>query len=50
MAEQLFGRDYVNKKIAKVTNTLTDYTLDDSLLASVRLEIGNDLNNALKTQ
>ncbi|HPP67964.1 MAG TPA: DUF4091 domain-containing protein [Clostridiales bacterium] len=47
IAEELFGRDYINNKIAKVTNTLTDYTLDDSLLAKVRVEIGNDINNAM---
>ncbi len=48
MAEELFGRDYVDEKISKVSNSLTDYTLNDSLLISVRNEIGNDIENALK--
>ncbi len=43
IAEELFGKGYIDGKIAKVTNTLTDYTLDDTLLAKVRVEIGNDI-------
>lgn len=47
MAEALFGRDYVDKKIKKVVNTLEDYTHKDSNLAQVRLEIGNDIEARL---
>ncbi len=47
MAKELFGNDYIMKKIDKVTNSLEDYTRDDSLLAKVRLEIGKDLEKAL---
>ncbi len=47
MAKDLFGHDYIMKKIDKVTNTLIDYTRDDSVLAKVRLEIGKDLEKAL---
>ncbi len=48
IAEQLFGREYVDKKIAKLSHSLTDYTHDDSLLARVRIEIGNDIAAAQK--
>ncbi len=47
IAEELFGREYIDKKIARVSNTLTDYTLDDLLLAKVRVEIGNDIESKL---
>lgn len=47
IAEELFGRDYVDKKISKVTSTLEGYTRDDSLLAKVRVEIGNDIEAEL---
>lgn len=50
IAEELFGREYVDKKIAKVSNSLTDYTLNDALLASVRVEIGNDIEAATAEQ
>ncbi|NLX93713.1 MAG: DUF4091 domain-containing protein [Clostridiales bacterium] len=47
MAEELFGRDYVDKKIKKVVNTLEDYTHKDTCLAQVRLEIGYDIEARL---
>lgn len=43
IAEGIFGREYVNGKIARVSRALTDYTLDDALLARVRAEIGSDI-------
>lgn len=39
VAEELFGNAWVQEKIAKVTNGLTDYTDDDALLQQVRREI-----------
>ncbi len=48
MAEELLGKEYVDTAIAKITKDLTAYTLDDSLFAKVRIQIGNDLNNAMK--
>ena len=50
IAENLFGKDYIDGKISQLTNTLTDYTLNDSLLANVRAEIGNDIAAKLATQ
>ena len=47
IAEELFGRDYVDKKIKKMVNTLEDYTHKDSSLVQVRLEIGYDIEAAL---
>jgi hypothetical protein len=47
IAQKLFGDDYMNKKISKVSKDLTHYTLDDSRLASVREQIGNDIEAAL---
>lgn len=47
IAEELFGREYVDAKIKKVVNTLVDYTRKDSSLAKVRLEIGNDIEAKL---
>lgn len=47
ISEEIFGKDYVNKKIAKVSKNLTNYTYDDSLLAKVRIEIGNDIQEKL---
>ena len=43
MAEEAFGRDCIDEKIARITATLTDYTLDDALLQQVRNEIGDAL-------
>ncbi len=43
MAEEAFGRDWIDEKIARITATLTDYTLDDALLQQVRNEIGDAL-------
>ncbi|MDR1630099.1 MAG: DUF4091 domain-containing protein [Oscillospiraceae bacterium] len=47
IAERLFGSEYVAKKIAEVTNTLEDYTRNDSVLANVRVAVGNDIAAAL---
>jgi len=47
MARDLLGEDYMMQKINKVTNTLQDFTRDDSVLAKVRFEIGKDLEKAL---
>ncbi len=47
IAENLFGRNYVDNKIARVSKSLTDYTMDDSLLTKVRTEIGNDIEAKL---
>ncbi len=41
MAEQLLGRDYVNKVIAKVTKSLTNYTKNDKTFDNIRIELGN---------
>lgn len=43
LAEEYFGRDYVESKISQVTTSLTDYTYDDELLMLVRGGIGDDL-------
>ena len=40
LAEEKFGREWIDEKIARITTTLTDYTLDDALLQRVRTEIG----------
>ncbi len=43
LAEEKFGRKWIDEKIARITSTLTDYTLDDALLQQVRNEIGASL-------
>ncbi len=48
MAQELLGRDYVNKMIAKVTKDLTHYTLSDATFAKIRLELGNAIEAAAK--
>lgn len=48
MAEQLLGKDYVEKTIAKVTNNLTDYTYSDAQFARVRIALGNAIAAASK--
>ena len=40
LAETCLGRDYVEEMIARVSTSLTEYTLDDGLLVQVRREIG----------
>jgi hypothetical protein len=40
LAEEKFGREWIDEKIARITTTLTDYTLSDALLQEVRAEIG----------
>lgn len=47
VAENVLGREYVEKQIAKVNYNLTDYTLDDNLLACVRVQVGNDIEAAI---
>ena len=43
MAEEIFGREWIDERIARITSTLTEYTLDDALLQQVRDEIGSAL-------
>ncbi|MBQ7639195.1 MAG: DUF4091 domain-containing protein [Clostridia bacterium] len=43
MAEQKFGREWIDEKIALITSSLTEYTLDDALLQQVRNGIGSAL-------
>lgn len=43
MAEELFGRDYVDDIIARVTTGLTTYTLDSQLFEQVRKELGDSI-------
>ncbi|MBR5424553.1 MAG: DUF4091 domain-containing protein [Clostridia bacterium] len=43
LAEEKLGKDWIDEKIARITATLTDYTLDDALLQRVRGEIGDTL-------
>ncbi|MGI6248723.1 MAG: DUF4091 domain-containing protein [Acutalibacteraceae bacterium] len=47
IAEKLFGREYVDEKISKLTTGLTEYTLCDEELASVRAQIGDDIEKAI---
>lgn len=49
MAGELLGSDYVNKTIAKVSGGLENYTYSDALFAKVRIELGNAIEDACKT-
>lgn len=44
LAEEKFGREWVDEKIERVVTSLTEYTGDDELLESVRAEIGEALS------
>lgn len=44
LAEEKFGRDWVDEKIAKVTTSATEYTSDHALFEQVRREICEALN------
>lgn len=44
LAEQKFGREWVNEKIAKVTTSPTEYITDHALFEQIRREIGEELN------
>lgn len=44
LAEEKFGREWVDEKIAKVTTSATEYTSDHALFEQVRREIGDALN------
>ncbi|MCR5040535.1 MAG: DUF4091 domain-containing protein [Clostridia bacterium] len=46
IAEDLFGRDYVDGVIAKVSKDLTHYTLFDAQFAKVRAELGSAIEKA----
>lgn len=44
LAEERFGKEWVNEKIASVTSSLTEYTNDSAAFAKVRNEIGTALS------
>ncbi|MBR0536839.1 MAG: DUF4091 domain-containing protein [Clostridia bacterium] len=44
LAEEKLGREWVDARIAQLTTSLTEYTLDDALLQQVRNEIGEALS------
>lgn len=50
MAEELLGKDYTDKIIAKVSRDLTNYTYSDALFAKVRTELGNAIEKAVAEQ
>ena len=47
LAEQIFGGDYVDACIKKITASLTEYSSDDDKLMDTRMELGNAIENAL---
>ena len=47
IAEELFGRKYVDKKIRALSTGLTQYTLCDEAMASVRAQLGDDIEKAI---
>ena len=49
IAQQLFGKDYVDKTIAKLSESLTKYTYSDELFSSVREKLGNDISTHYST-
>lgn len=44
LAEKIFGREYVESQIKKVTTSVREYNDDHRSLARVRIEIGNKLS------
>lgn len=48
IAEKLFGKNYVDETISKISTNLTSYTLDDTLFSKVRIELGNAIESGLK--
>ena len=45
LAEEAFGREYVEEQIKKITTNVREYCDDHRLLARVRMEIGNKLSD-----
>ncbi len=50
IAEKLFGRNYIDKLMAKLSTRLKEYTFSDSLLMQVRETIGNDIEAYYQNQ
>lgn len=48
MAEELLGKDYVEKTINKITTDLTHYTYSDNQFNKVRTALGNAIEKAVK--
>ncbi len=46
MAEEKFGKEWVDETVAKLTQSITEYTTDTALLETVRREIGEKLSVA----
>ena len=45
LAEQAFGREYVEEQLHKITKNIREYCDDHRLLAKMRMEIGNKLSD-----
>ncbi len=50
IAEKIFGRDYIDKLMAKLTTGLKEYTYSDDLFIQVRETIGNDIDEYCQNQ
>ena len=50
MAEKLLGKEYKDKIISKISRDLEHYTYDDERFAKVRIELGNAIEEAVKTK
>jgi hypothetical protein len=44
LAEEKFGRSWVDQRLDKITTSMVSFTTDYELFASIRTEIGNALN------
>jgi len=50
MAEKLLGKEYKDKIISKISRDLEHYTYDDERFAKVRIELGNAIEEVVKTK
>ena len=46
MAEDKFGRNWVDAMIDRITTSMTEFTSDSDLFDAVRIEIGNAVSNS----
>lgn len=50
IAKQIFGEDFTDETISKITQDLVTYTLSDKQFAKVRIELGNAIEQAVSAK
>ena len=48
--KQIFGEDFTDETISKITQDLVTYTLSDKQFAKVRIELGNAIEQAVSAK